>query len=149
MYGKGFDPKYNQVIVNEILREGFYINEALNHLTYYFKNKIPNDNIILHRNTSETYDVNNYYVNPAGEYKIDGKFKKYNSKTKSYELKNNIEIENNALMIPILQFLDTGLNTAATKPTKFITIVCVKNQASTCLETMKSLEFAQSISSTV
>ena len=123
-------------VVSDIIKEGFYINESLNHLAYYFKNKnkktpIVSQNNLIPYNTSKFFQFT----------------------TKTINGKTTIDKPNNEdnLMIPILNFLDNlgkskGDNTPS-KPTKFITIVCVQSIPDKCDEIKKSLEFAQSISS--
>jgi hypothetical protein len=123
-------------LVSSIIKEGFYINEALNHLAYYFKNKnkktpIVSQNKITPYNTSKFFQFTTKNIN--GKLVID----------KPNDSAN--------LMMPILNFLDSlgkpkGDNTLS-KPTKFVTIVCVQSIPDKCDEIKKSLEFAQSISS--
>ena len=122
--------------VFEILNEGFYINETINHLIYYFNLKngkqteTPKQKIDKRYNV--VYKVKNYFVQPKDEdEKIDG--------------------SNNSLMIPILKFLDnlSNKNKSDTtwRPTKFITLCCVRQEENYCDQTMETLEFAQNVKS--
>lgn len=124
----------------EILNEGFYINETINHLIYYFN--LKNGKVIetpkqkIDKRYNVVYRVKSFFVQPQEEEKfIDG--------------------ANNALMIPILKFLD-NLSTKAKeedqstqdwKPTKFITICAVRQELNYCDQTTETLEFAQSVKS--
>ena len=127
---------YDPSAVFEILNEGFYINETINHLIYYFNLKngkqteTPKQKIDKRYNV--VYKVKNYFVQPKDEdEKIDG--------------------SNNSLMIPILKFLDnlSNKNKSDTtwRPTKFITLCCVRQEENYCDQTMETLEFAQNVKS--
>ena len=64
----------------------------------------------------------------------------------------NISSSNNALTIPILNFLN-NLNTKQKesndwKPTKFVTICCIRQEQYYCNQTMETVKFAQNIRST-
>jgi hypothetical protein len=71
----------------------------------------------------------------------------YDSAKTLYDLSGDGR-EANVGMIPILKYLDTGLVKSLVKPTKFIAIVCVRQEADRCKETLDTLEFAQQIKST-
>ena len=122
--------EYNPDNILEILNEGIYINETLNHLIYYFNNKNYVHNKILMQGSLEKYSINNYYINPLDE-------------------ENSISDQNNCLMIPILKFLDnlSNKNKSDFKPTKFICMVCIRPEEEYCSQIISSLEFAQNISS--
>ncbi len=131
---------YRPSDILEILNEGFYINETINHLIYYFN--LKNGKVIetpkqkLDKRYNVVYRVKSFFVQPQEEEKfIDG--------------------SNNSLMIPILKFLD-NLSTKAKeedqstqdwKPTKFITICAVRQELNYCDQTTETLEFAQSVKS--
>lgn len=80
------------------------------------------------------YKIQNYFVQPKQE-------------------SESIDGSNNALMIPILKFLD-NLSTKTKepsqdwRPTKFITICCVRQELQYCDQTMETIQFAQNVKST-
>ena len=129
---------YTSDHIYDILKEGFYINETINHLIYYFnlKNgktiKTPKQSVDERYNV--LYKIENYFVQPKQE-------------------SENIDGVNNALMIPILKFLD-NLSTKSKeskqewKPTKFITICCIRQELDYCDQTMETIQFAQNVKST-
>jgi len=51
-------------------------------------------------------------------------------------------------MLPILRYVDTGLVTDSDKPTKFICLMCIRQEPDKCEETTMTLEFANTIKST-
>ena len=121
--------------VFDILNEGFYINETINHLVYYFNLKngktISTPKQGVDKRFNVVYKVPNYFVQPQEEQsKIDG--------------------SNNSLMIPILKFLDnlsTRSKTSDWRPTKFITICSVRQESKYCDQTMETMQFAQNVKS--
>ena len=130
---------YTPETILNILNEGFYINENINHLIYYFnmKNgvKIPTPKQKLDERYNVVYNVKNYFVQPQDEEKM-------------------IDNINNSLQIPILKFLDnlpskkTDTPDSVWKPTKFITLCCIRQEADYCDQTMETVEFANNIKST-
>jgi hypothetical protein len=106
----------------DILKEGFFINETLNHLRYFFKSKSS----ILQAFTKQekTYDVDNFYV--MSEEKTIDPYK-------------------NCLMQPILRYLDQLKGTGGNKPTKFIMMCAVRPDK--CEDSMNSLKFGMSVKS--
>ena len=130
-------PIYTGKNVYEILHEGFYINETINHLIYYFNKKNGKTMTIgpamKQKAGLKDYSDDKYFVDPVVE---DGKGKE-------------IDKNKNCLMIPVLNFLDTISKSGAEyKPTKFITMVCVRQDQPYCGQIFGSLEFAQKIKST-
>jgi DNA repair exonuclease SbcCD ATPase subunit len=119
--------------VLDILKEGFYINEAINHLVYYFNKKnFRNIKVIKQAQNPDQYDVSKYYVKPQDE-----------------ENTVKMDVGNNCLTIPILKFLE-GLSSKGSSswlPTKFVTIVAVRQEERYCTQTLETLNFAQSIKS--
>jgi hypothetical protein len=118
----------------EILKQGFYINETINHLIYYFNEKnYRQHKVVLQVQDTEKYNPLKYYIRPQDEEK-------------------SINSNNNCLMIPILKFLDTLTNKNKQevdwRPTKFITICTVRQEEKYCDQTFETLQFAQSIKST-
>jgi len=125
---------YSPQAVFEILKEGFYINETINHLIYYFNQKnYKQYKVVGQSQDSEKYDISKYYVKPQDEEKM-------------------INGSNNCLTIPILKFLDNLSNKNKSsedwRPTKFITICCVRQEEIYSDQTLETLKFAQSIKST-
>lgn len=130
---------YTPETILNILNEGFYINENINHLIYYFnmKNgvKIPTPKQKLDERYNVVYNVKNYFVQPQDEEKT-------------------IDNINNSLQIPILKFLDnlpskkSDTPDSVWKPTKFITLCCIRQEIDYCDQTMETVEFANNIKST-
>ena len=118
--------------VYNILREGFYINETINHLIYFFNKKNYKKTTVKIQTNLDNYSNDRYYVNPEEEEK-------------------GIDSLNNCLMVPILKFLDTLSNKKAESddftPTKFITLVCVRKDKIFCSQIFGSMEFARRITS--
>lgn len=123
---------YNHRDVYEILNEGVYINETINHLIYFFNKKNYRTTRIQKQLSLETYANEKYYVDPKKE-------------------EDGVASINNCLMIPILKFLDAisnkKLNESDYKPTKFITLVCVRKDEEYCSQIFGSLDFAEKIKS--
>jgi hypothetical protein len=128
------DDSYTAKNIFEILKEGFYINETINHLIYYFNLKNYRDTkVIMQSNDPDKYNNTRYYIKPQDEME-------------------RLNEGNNCLMIPILKFLDnlSNKNKSDTdwRPTKFITLCCVRQEERYCDQTVETLEFAQTIKST-
>lgn len=119
--------------VYDILREGFYINETINHLIYFFNKKNYKKTNVKMQTNLDHYSNDRYYVDPVTE-------------------ETGIDPLNNCLMIPILKFLDTLSNKKADsddfKPTKFCALVCVHKDLAYCSQIFSSMEFAARIKST-
>jgi hypothetical protein len=136
---KNLKPEFKEMYTPEqvfnILNEGFYINETINHLVFYFNLKngktIETPKQKVDKRYNVVYKIQNYFVQPQEE-------------------SNSIDGNNNSLMIPILKFLD---NLSAKqkdqdwKPTKFITICCVRQESRYCDQTMETIQFAQNVKS--
>jgi DNA repair exonuclease SbcCD ATPase subunit len=138
---KNLKPQYKDTYTPEqvfdILNEGFYINETINHLIYYFNLKngktIETPKQKIDKRYNVVYKVQNYFVQPQDE-------------------TNQIDGNNNSLMIPVLKFLDNLSSRGKEanqdwKPTKFITICCVRQEAKYCDQTMETIQFAQNVKS--
>jgi hypothetical protein len=126
--------KYTPKEILEVLREGFYINESINHLVYFFNVKnYKKTDVYLQSTNPEKYNVSRFYVKPSDEEKI-------------------ISDVNNCLTVPIMKFLDSLADKnrpdAEWRPTKFITILAVRQENKYCDQTFSTLEFAQSVKST-
>lgn len=129
------NPKYSDYDSNNIyniLNEGFYINETINHLIYFFNKKNYRETNIRMIPNTDKYANEKYYVDPRKE-------------------EQGIDKINNCLMIPILKFLDSLSNKKQDdedfKPTKYITLVCVRKDEEYCSQIFGSLEFAEKIKS--
>ena len=123
---------YDSKHIYNLLREGFYINETLNHLVYYFNKKNYKDPKILMETSLDKYSSNKYYVDPRKEEGL-------------------IDPNNNCLTIPIMKFLDSlskKKDDKSWKPTKFITFICLRQEDEFCNETFETMEFANRIKST-
>jgi hypothetical protein len=121
------DDHYRSSDILSIFREGFYINETLNHLVYYLKSKTNRKTkILLQSDNVNKYDSSKFYVNPLLE-------------------ENNINKSNNTLTIPIFKFLDK-LSKSPEKPSKFIILNTINGDTNNCNQTISSLSFSQLIS---
>lgn len=132
---KYMNPKYSDYDssnIFNILNEGFYINETINHLIYFFNKKNYRTTTIKKIASIDKYENERYYVDPRKE-------------------EEGIEQVNNCLMIPVLKFLDSlsnkKLDDLDYKPTKFITLVCVRKDQEYCSQIFGTLEFAEKIKS--
>jgi hypothetical protein len=127
---------YKDKYIKSIINEGFYINESINHLKYYLKNKADNTFTVEDKYYNKNTDLTTY--NPE-KYYIDVN---QTSQTKT------IITNGNCLTIPILKFLDTGLVNNLDKPTKFIMICAIRQEPSYANDVIDTLAFADSIKST-
>jgi hypothetical protein len=136
---KGSEDPLREAATNiyNILKEGFYINETINHLIYFFNKKNfkeMTDAEIKKKMVKglSSYEDTKYYVNPKEE-------------------ENKLVEKNNCLMVPVLNFLDkiskSKQGVTEYKPTKFITMVCVRQDQQYCSQIFGSLDFAQNIKS--
>ncbi len=128
------DAAYTPRHILEVLREGFYINETINHMVYYFNKKnYKKTKVIVQPDDVSKYTVWKYYVSPMSEEKA-------------------LNASNNCLTIPLLKFLDNLSNKKQAdteyKPTKFIMICNVRQEEIHCDQTVETLAFAQTIAST-
>lgn len=122
---------YKSIDILEILNEGLYINETINHLVYFFNKKnFKKTKVNLQSTDTSKYNVKGYYVKP-------------------YEEETTINESNNCLTIPILKFLEALSKTSENdyKPTKFIMMCMVRQEESYCDQTYETLDFANSIKS--
>jgi len=132
---KYLNPKYadyNTDDIYDILKEGFYINETINHLIYFFNKKNYKTTKIQKIPNMDKYENVRYYVDPRSE-------------------EESIDPINNCLMIPILKFLDVistrKQDSIDFKPTKFITLVNLRKDEEYCSQIFGSVEFAEKIKS--
>ncbi len=118
--------------IYEMLNESFYINETTNHLVYYFNNKNFKYTMIR-KNTINEYSISKYFVDPENE-------------------KKKLSDTNYCLTVNILEFLDgLGSNVLISddyKPTKFVTVTCIRQDPEYCNQIFSTLDFASSIKST-
>jgi hypothetical protein len=125
--------KYDPTSVYEILKEGIFINETINHLIYFFNKKNYKTTTVKKIKNFEEYSTDKYFVNPATEDT------------------GEINANNNCLMIPIMKYLDNLSKNAisqSNKPTKFITLVAVRQEEEKCGQIFATLDFAENIKST-
>lgn len=124
---------YNAEEVYNLLKEGFYINETINHLIYYFNSKnYKKTKVVLQPSDTSKYSVGKYFVKP-------------------FEEENNVNETNNCLTIPIMTFLDTLTNKNKSdsewKPTKFVMMCMVRQEEKYCDQIYETLDFAHNIKS--
>ncbi|NBU33771.1 hypothetical protein EB118_01960 [bacterium] len=116
-----------------VLKQGVYINETINHMVYYFNKKNYRESPITMQSDTGGYTTSKFFVDPRSELR-------------------KVSESNNALTIPILQFLDNLSNRskgdANYRPTKFVTIIALRQELKYCDQTFESMQFAQSIKST-
>lgn len=119
--------------VKSIVSESIYINETLNHLTYFFNKKGGKQMKVLTQPSDITkYGTGKFFVMP-------------------FEEDSKIGDKSNCLTIPILGFLDgLGRSAGSTdahewKPTKFLMMCNVRQEYAYCDGTIATLEFAQSL----
>ncbi len=137
-----------------IFDEGYFINETINHLIYYLKNKIHNDvKIITISGTDavelrtlpgeQMYTLQN--IASGATFASDANY----TTVLLYNLSNVDEhnIGMNVGMIPILEYLD-NLTPDIDKPTKFICLMCIRQEKDREKETIQTLKFADQIKST-
>lgn len=118
----------------QLLKEGFYINETINHLLWFLNNKkdikskINIQEISVINPLSEVnYNKDNYYINPLNE-------------------ENSIDQDNNCLTIPIFKFLET-ISVSKQTEYKSIKYICILeiNKDNNCNKTIETLEFSNKI----
>lgn len=124
--------QYRPEDIFDILKEGFYTNETLNHLIYYLNKKngrtinTPRQSVDDRYNV--TYKIDHFFVQPKDE-------------------EANIDTINNCLTIPILKFLDnvSSKHSGEWKPTKFILLGCVRQELQYCDQTVETLRLLQKL----
>jgi hypothetical protein len=127
-YANNFDISY----IYNMLEEGFFINENINHLTYFFQQKNNKKTDVKKQLKGiDSYSPSRFFVSPSDEQK------------------GNINTSKNCLMIPILQYLDNqGKSATEFKPTKFIMICNVRQESRYCKQIVETLNFANNVKST-
>jgi predicted P-loop ATPase/GTPase len=126
------NPEDDTKTILSILKEGFYINETINHMIYFFQKKnFKTPKVNLLKPDLEKYDVSGVFIDPRAEEK-------------------SINSANACLTIPVLKYLDNITKAKLTdyKPTKFIMMCNVRQEERYCEQTMATLKFAESIAST-
>ena len=127
---------YTASDIYHILKEGFYINETINHLIYFFNKKNYKKTKVIKQMSLDNYNTSKYYVDPRDE-----------ETSVEYSSQNSI---NNALTIPIMNYLDNlSKNNAVDsfRPTKFICMVCVRTEEKYCNQVFSTLQFANDVRS--
>ena len=128
---------YSANDIYNILKEGFYINETINHLIYFFNKKNYKKPKVNKQMSLDNYSTSKYYVDPRDE-------------ERQVEDPSQQDTVNNALTIPIMNYLDNlSKNNASDEftPTKFICIVCVRTEEKYCSQVFSTLKFAQDVRS--
>jgi hypothetical protein len=118
----------------QILKEGIYINESINHLKYYFNKKnsvnFVKEQIKVTGTDFNNYDQNKYIINPQ------------NPDTDKTKICCTIPILN--MLNELSGYKEDDQNYL---PTKFITLVCVRQEPSYCDQILETLDFANQIKS--
>ena len=130
---KCIKPEYSDYNSSDILKEGFYINETINHIVWFLNNRKAksSSNVKLQEisiiNPLDSYDTDKFYVDPKNE-------------------ENTIDSDNNCLTVPIFKFLDILSYKKSTefKQTKFVCLLSI-NKDSPCNQTIETLEFAEKL----
>jgi hypothetical protein len=121
--------------IKKIIKEGYYINESLNHLIFFINKQIDKDYTInnkqIQKNISNQYKPEKYFENPS---------RYYDSSVKSL-LNTNIQT------IPILNDIYSKTGSSGLNP-KIIMFCNVRLDNNKCNDTKKTLDFAQQIKST-
>jgi hypothetical protein len=127
-----YTTQYRSEDIFDILKEGFYTNETLNHLIYYLNKKngktIDTPRQPVDNRYNVTYKIDHFFVQPKDE-------------------EANIDTINNCLTIPILKFLDnvSSKHSGEWKPTKFILLGCVRQELQYCDQTVETLRLLQKL----
>lgn len=113
--------------IKDLIKEGFYINESLNHLIYFINKQADNKynfNQTIQKNITDKYDPSKYFYNPS-------------------------ESNSNSIQtIKILEEIFKKKGSSKINP-KIIMFTNIRLEKNRCIDTNKSLEFAQQVKSTV
>ena len=148
--------------IKEIIKEGFYINESLNHLIYFINKKSDaNYQIEKHYENKQTHDE--VFSCICGKtYKSKESLKKHINENKQTQKNITNEYDSSKYFynpsdpksnsnyirtIPILEKIFNKKGTSGINP-KIIMFCNVRLDNNKCIDTKKSLEFAQQIKST-
>lgn len=150
----GTDDKFD---LYNVVKEGFFINETINHMMWYFKSKVSNSNyeptlmtttdeqgkiinpIVQSTDNNKYYVPANVFVNPKNEFNIF---------QNSENLKTHITNEQNTIFITsVLDKLKNLGGNNESKPSKFI-VVCGLRKDEKCIDSAEStLDFASRVTS--
>ena len=111
----------------DLIREGFYINESINHLRVFFKSKMGSVKLSATIPDLKNYTPSSFVYSVSSERDVKS---------------------SNILMIPILKWLDHGIQKDQKKPTKFAMLCAIRQESNYCTDSIATLEFADSIKST-
>lgn len=122
----------------QIVDEGFFINESINHLIYFFNLKNGSYNTKekefkfsqKNQKSVDKYDSAKYYIDPTSE---------------NQRITTGNNKDRNCLMIPILNYLGT-LSDKPTK-TKYIMMCMMRQDIRYCSQIFETLEFADKVKS--
>ena len=146
--------QYNGKYVIKLLKEGIFINETINHLTWFFNKKTGKSRRDPPKQSSSKYSNEAVYITPKSEYfdETSTEFISQIEKGKNPFVFKQAAPNQVILTIPILQFLDNlkeRTNEAdPIKPTKFIMICNVRQEPKYCNQTLATIKFANDIKST-
>ena len=120
------DNKLKLQYIKDLIKEGFYINESLNHLIYFINKQADNEykfnTETIQTNITKDYDPSKYFYNPS---------------------------ESNSIQtIKILEEIFKKKGSSEINP-KIIMFTNIRLEKNRCIDTNKSLEFAQQVKSTV
>lgn len=111
---------YSPETVYDILKEGIFIDETIGHLNYFFHKKNYKKYKIIQQSDLDHYSPSKFYVDPREE-------------------ETRIATNNNVLTVPILKYLDSLSRSTDFKPTKFITMICIRKDQEYCGQIFDSL----------
>jgi len=121
--------------IKKIIKEGYYINESLNHLIFFINKQIDKDYILnnkqIQKNISNQYIPEKYFENPS----------------KYYDLSIKSLLNTNIQTIPILNEIYSKTGSSKINP-KLIMFCNLRLDNNKCINTKKTLDFAQQIKST-
>lgn len=133
------DVPYYKSNLQTILKEGFYINETINHMTYYFKKKMDMDTKIDIMKSlgkdGELYQTNQFFIDPKQEENLR------DTRTARSQ---------SCLTMPIFKYINSlGTGTSDYRPSKFIMLCCIAEANAKCRDTRSTLQFSQEVSSSM
>jgi hypothetical protein len=144
---------YSLKTIYDIIHEGFFINETINHMKYFFAERNGKNvcgSKILHCTDNKIVQWNGDPLNYNDEICIVNPETEMKRKEGDNKDKYVINPFKNCLTIPILDFLDelsSGQNTKEKNPSKFVMMCMVRQEPSRDKATKLTLEFADSVKS--
>lgn len=127
--------------IRQILIEGFEVNETINQLREFFLRKsVPGHKF----EPPVNMEFSEYRTSPDPR-KPEEKWSPLVDWRQEFSA--TFKTSGSLLMVPLLKWLDTGVQEERSRPTKFVMMLAVRQEASRCEDAMRTIEFAQSISS--